>query len=146
LTTPEEDIKKWVNFYIEERDLNAQAKKFALLKPFDEKQYYARLSEKQLDEVIDRDLNTVLMQNLFELKTFIIYDLRLNKSESDAVFWNFVGNPLYRMLERTIVEHCRKSEEYHIELLQRIDAKMVELRRQRELPKEGREKPKNGTK
>ncbi|MGB8779765.1 MAG: hypothetical protein WCD81_03850 [Candidatus Bathyarchaeia archaeon] len=95
---------------------------------FDEKEYYSRLSEKQLEEAIEKDLNTVLTQNLFELKTFINYDLKLGKHENDAVFWNFVGNPLYRMLEKSIVENCRNSERYRKKLIYRMDNLINELR------------------
>jgi hypothetical protein len=99
-----------------------------------------------LDEAIDKNLNTVLTQNLFELKTFINYDLKLDKSESDAVFWNFVGNPLYRMIEKSIVENCRNSEEYRKKLFEKIDALINELRPDKELlrKREEREK-KHGT-
>jgi DNA-binding HxlR family transcriptional regulator len=124
LNLPEEDIKERVEDFIEGKSL---PKKFRLL-PFDEKEYYCKLSEKQLDEEIDKDLNNVLTQNLFELKTFINYDLRLDKPERDAVFWQFVGSPLYRMLEKSIEENCRNSERYRKRLFERIDVLINELR------------------
>ena len=136
LNIPEEDIKKWVENVIEGKNL---PKKFRLL-PFDAKEYYGKLSEKQLDEAIDKDLNRVLTQNLFELKTFINYDLRLDKPESDAVFWNFVGNPLYRMLEKGIVEDCRNSEKYRKKLFEKIDVLINELRPDKELLREREER------
>lgn len=138
LTIPEEDIKKWVENFIEGKNL---PKKLRLL-PFDAKEYYGKLSEKQLDEAIDKDLNTVLVQNLFELKTFINYDLKLDKPERDAVFWNFVGNPLYRMLEKSIVENCRNSEKYRKKLFEKIDALINELRPDKELLREREERGK----
>ena len=128
LTIPEEDIKKWVENFIEGKNL---LKKHRLLR-FDAKEYYGRYSEKQLDEAIDKDLNTVLTQNLFELKTFINYDLKLDKPERYAVFWNFVGNPLYRMLEKSIVENCR-SEKYRKKLFEKMDALISELRPDKKL-------------
>jgi DNA-binding HxlR family transcriptional regulator len=140
LNLPEEDIKKWVEDVIEEKNL---PKKLRLLKPFDAKEYYGKLSEKQLDEAIDKNLNTVLTQNLFELKTFINYDLKLDKPASDAVFWNFVGNPLYRMLEKSIVEDCRNSEEYRKKLFEKIDVLIKEIRPDRELLREREERGKN---
>jgi len=142
LDIPEEDIKKWVENFIEGKNL---PKKFRLL-PFDAKECYDRLSEKQLTEAIDKDLNTVLTQNLFELKTFINYDLKLDKPERYAVFWTFVGNPLYRMLEKSMVENCR-SEKYRKKLFEKIDALINELRPDKELlrEKEERSKARNNT-
>jgi DNA-binding HxlR family transcriptional regulator len=143
LDLPEEDIKKWFENFIEERNL---PKKLRLLKPLDVREYYSRLSEKQLDEAIDKDLNMVLTQNLFELKTFVNYDLKLDRPESDAVFWNFVGNPLYRMLEKGIVEDCRNSEKYRKKLFEKIDALINELRPDKELLREREERgKKHGT-
>ena len=139
LNLPHEDIKKWFEFFIEEKNL---PKKLRTLKPFDPREFYGSLSEKQLDEAIDKDLNRVMTQNLFELKTCIEYDLKLNKSVSDAVFWNFVGNPLYRMMEKGIVDDCRNSVEYRRRLFEKIDALVGRLRPDKELLKEreGREK------
>jgi len=138
LTIPEEDIKKWVENFTEGKNL---PKKLRLL-TFDAKEYYGKLSEKQLDEAIDKDLNRVLTQNLFELKTFINYDLKLDKPERDAVFWNFVGNPLYRMLEKSIEENCRNSEKYRKKLFEKIDALINELRPDKELLREREERGK----
>jgi DNA-binding HxlR family transcriptional regulator len=139
LTLPEEHIRKWVENFIEEKNI---PEKFRVLKPFDAKEFYRKLSEKQLEEVIDKDLKRVLAQNLFELGTFIIYDLKLDKPVSDAVFWNFVGNPLYRMLERGIVEDCRNSKEYRKKLFEKMDALINELRPDKELLREREEKRK----
>ena len=130
-------MKAWLEDFIEGKNL---PKKFRLLKPFDAKEYYSKLSEKELDEETDKDLNTVLTQNLFELKTFINYDLKLDKPERDAVFWNFVGNPLYRMLEKSIVEDCRNSKEYQKKLFEKIDILINELRPDRELFREREER------
>jgi DNA-binding HxlR family transcriptional regulator len=138
LDIPEEDIKKWVERFIEGKNL---PKKFRPL-PFDTKEYYGKLSEKQLDETIDKDLNWVLTQNLFELKTFIKYDLRLDRPERDVVFWKFVGNPLYRMLEKDIVEDCRNSEKYQQRLFEKIDLLINELRPDKELLREREERSK----
>jgi len=139
LNPPEEEIKKWFENFIEGKSLHETHR---LLKPFDAKEYYRKLSEKQLEELIDKDLNRVLTQNLFELGTYIIYDLKLDKPESDAVFWNFVGNPIYRMLEKGIVEDCRKSKEYRNKLFEKMDVLINELRPDKELLKEREERGK----
>jgi hypothetical protein len=68
--------------------------------------------------------------------------LKLDKSVSDAVFWNFVGNPLYRMMERGIVENCRGSERYRMRLFEKIDALRNQIRPDRELPREREEREK----
>jgi len=114
LHVPEEDVKAWVENFIE------KGKKFGLI-PLNAKEYYNKLTEQQLDVITDNDLSEVLRQNLFELKTYINYDLKLNKPESHAVFWNFIGNPIYRMLERHIVENCRNSEKYKNNLFEKMD-------------------------
>jgi CRISPR/Cas system-associated endonuclease/helicase Cas3 len=98
-----------------------------------------------LDEAIDKDLHTVLAQNLFELKTFINYDLRLDKPESDAVFWNFMGNPLYRLVERSIVENCR-SKKYRERFFEKINALIKEIRPDKELLREREERAKTQSK
>ena len=54
--------------------------------PFDEKEYYKRLSAKEVDEKVIRDLDSVITQNLFELRSSINYDLKLEKTQSDAEF------------------------------------------------------------
>lgn len=138
LIIPDEDIKKWVENTIEGKNL---PEKLRHLKLFDEK-YPAKLSDEELKEAIYKDLNTLLRQNLFELKTFIKYDLRLDRPESDAVFWNFIGNPLYRMLEKSIVEDCRHSEAYRKKLFERIDDLIHVLNPIRELLKEREERGK----
>jgi hypothetical protein len=110
--------------------------------PFDPKEYWSRLSEKEIEEKIDKDIDAVLTHNLFELKTFINYDLQLDRPESDAAFWNFVGMPLYRMRGKNIVEDCRHSEDYRKKLFEKIDTLINELRPDKELLKEREERRK----
>jgi DNA-binding HxlR family transcriptional regulator len=137
LNLPEEDIKKWVAILMDDEKLPKEFRS----QPFDPKEYYSRLSEKELDEKADKDINTVLTHNLFELKTFINYDLQLDRPESDATFWNFIGNPLYRIREKSIVKDCRNSEKYREKLLGKIGTLINELRPDKELLRE-REKRK----
>jgi len=136
LHLPEEDIKKWFEILMDDKKL---PKKFRS-QPFDPKEYYSRLSEKELEEKVDKDINTVLTHNLFELKTFINYDLQLDKPENDRTFWNFVGNPLYRMREKGIVKDCRNSEEYRKKLFEKIDILINQLRPDKELLREREER------
>jgi DNA-binding HxlR family transcriptional regulator len=139
LNVPEEDIKEWFENIIDEKNLPEELR---TLKPFDPREFFDRMSEKELDEKIDKDIHRVLAQNLFELKTYIEYDLKLGKTESDAEFWNFVGNPLYRLIEKSITLDCRHSEEYRKRLFEKIDAMVNELRPDRELLKEREERKK----
>jgi DNA-binding HxlR family transcriptional regulator len=142
LNPPEEDLKEWIETLEEDEELPEDLRS----KPFYAKDYYGRLSEKELIEEVDKDINRVLTHNLFELKTFINYDLQLHKPESDVVFWNFVGNPLYRMSEKTIVEVCRNSEEYQKKLFEKIDNLINELRPDKELLKKREERRKERSK
>jgi len=128
LTLPEEHIQEWFENNIDGKKIPKEFR----LQPFDAKEYYDKLSEKHLDKAIDKDLNDVFLQNLFELKTFINYDLKSDRPERDAIFWEFVGNPLYRMLEKSMVENCR-SEKYRKKLFEKIDALVSELRLDKEL-------------
>jgi len=74
------------------------------------------------------NLNATLSLSLFELKTFIDYDLKIDKHESNTAFWNFVGNPLYRIHERCMVEKCRDSDEYRKRLFEKMESLIKELR------------------
>ena len=138
LTAPQEEIRKWLE------DDETLPKRFRSM-TFDEKEYYDKLPEKQLDETIDKDIRRVLTQNLFELKTLVDYDLKLDRPETDAEFWNFAGNLIYRIKEKSIVEKCR-SEKYRERFFEKIDAYINELRPDRELFREIEErKRKHGT-
>lgn len=110
---------------------------------FDLREYYKKLPETELDKIVDRDLNTTLALSLHELKNLIQYDLKIDKEESDADFWNFVGNPLYRMHERSIAENCRESDEYRKKLFDKIDMLINKFRSDKELLKKRHEVSKN---
>ena len=135
LNPPIDGTKELVEMSVEEERLP----KWLRSQPFDEKEYYSSLSEKEMEKEIDKDIRTVMTHNLFELKTFINYDLKLDRPESDAIFWSFVGKPLYRMKEEDIVRACRNSEDYRKKLFKKIDALVSELRPDKELLKEREE-------
>ena len=84
------------------------------------KDYFAKLTEKDLNREIDRDISSFLVENLHSLKNFVNYDLKLGKTESYEDFWNFIGNPFFRMLEKMISENCRESERYKSRLFEKI--------------------------
>lgn len=125
LYVSQEDIKEWIKDF--EKSNEKLPPHLRLLK-FDAKEYYKNLPEKELDRKIDRDLEYTYCLSLDELRNMINYDLRIDKHESDAAFWKFIGNPLYRMHEKVIAENCRDSEEYKKRLFEKIDTLLNELR------------------
>jgi DNA-binding HxlR family transcriptional regulator len=118
LHVPEEDIKSWLED-LEKAD--ERLPPYLRSIKFDVSEYYNKMTGEQLRKEIDRELNFTYVLNLHELKNFIQYDLKLDKTESDADFWKLVGNPMYRMHERSVVENCRKSERYKEKLFEEID-------------------------
>ena len=118
LHVSEEDIESWL------KDLK---KTFERLPPHlrtievSVNEYYSKMTEEQLRKEIDRELNFSYGLFLHELKNFIQYDLKLDKTESDADFWKLVGNPMYRLYERSVVENCRESEKYKEKLFEEIN-------------------------
>jgi DNA-binding HxlR family transcriptional regulator len=107
---------------------------------FDDKEYYNCLSEKQLDDETDEDLCSFFASMLFELKTFIDYDLRIGEYDDTKIFWNFVGNPIFRNREKMITDNCRDSERYKEKIFSKIDILVSELRPDKELLKKRAEK------
>jgi DNA-binding HxlR family transcriptional regulator len=93
------------------------------------------LTSVELDQETDKALRDALAMSLFEFKNFIDYDVKLDSNESDAVFWKFVGNPMYRMHEKTVASDCRDSKRYKKSLFEKIDILIEELRSDRALLK-----------
>jgi hypothetical protein len=104
------------------------------------KELFERFSEEHLDKMAVNDLSDTLGLSLFELKTFIGYDLKVDRFKSNADFWNFVGNSMYRMHEKTIAEKCRDSDRYRRLLFEKIDVLIGELRSDKELLRNRKEK------
>jgi hypothetical protein len=119
-----EDLAEWLKILEDDKGLPEKLRSVKL----DMKAYYAKISEKQLDEETDRELETTLALCLFELKNLIGYDLKIGKHESDAAFWNFTGNPIYRMHERGIAETCRESDRYKDKLFEKMETLIDRLR------------------
>jgi len=135
---PYEDLKEWVEASANDESMPA---KFRPLKMTRE-EFYAKLSVEQLDKMAIDDLSDIITSNLFELKTFVEYDLNVDKHKSNADFWNFVGNPLYRLSEKSIAEKCRSSDKYKQLLFEKIDLLVNELRSDRELLRKRNERGK----
>jgi DNA-binding HxlR family transcriptional regulator len=124
-----EDLAEWLEVLEDDKGLPEDLKSI----DFDVKAYFEKMSEKQLDQETDRELKTTLALCLFELKNLIGYDLKIDKQESDAAFWNFIGNPFYRMHERIIAETCRESERYKDKLFEKIATMINQLRSHKSL-------------
>jgi len=77
-------------------------------------------TEKSLEEIISRDLNRVLKNCLRELKNYLNYDLKIEEPFGDTEFWNFFGDRMYRMDEKSIAENCRASIKYKEKFFEEI--------------------------
>lgn len=120
---PQEEIKKWLDYgkQIEHLPKHLQTIKF------DRKEYFKKLTDKQIDKIVSDDLSNALGRNLHELKNFVEYDLNLDKFDSASAFWKLVGNPIYRMHEKSIVEECRDSSRYKEKLFSKIEVMKREI-------------------
>jgi DNA-binding HxlR family transcriptional regulator len=125
----QEDLKNW----FEARENSENVPDYLKPLKLSGKELYERFSDELLDEIATNDLSDSLGLSLFELKTFIDYDLRMDRFKSNADFWKFVGNPIYRMHEKSIAERCRDSEKYRKLLFEKIDLLIDHLRSDREL-------------
>jgi hypothetical protein len=85
-------------------------------KPFDAREHYEKLPEKQLEDEIEGDLKEAVFGNLSELKALIDVDL-----EDDNLFWKVIGNPLFRLFEKSVAENCRVSNRYREKFFKRLD-------------------------
>ena len=124
-----EDLKKWLEATSRNENLPDMLKPLKLTP----EELYKRFSTEQLDKMAINDLSNILTRNLFELKTFVDYDLKIDKFQSNSDFWDFVGNPLYRLGEKSVAEKCRDSDEYKQLLFEKIELLIESLRSDKEL-------------
>jgi DNA-binding transcriptional ArsR family regulator len=106
---------------VDSEDIEDWLKRMPLLEVINPKEHYAKLTEKALDQEVSRDLGEVLETNLLELKSYVNYDLKIDEQQNDAEFWKFVGNPLYRILEKSIADNCRESVEYREKFFEKVE-------------------------
>ncbi|MCW4019375.1 MAG: hypothetical protein NWF00_11975 [Candidatus Bathyarchaeota archaeon] len=118
----QEEVQKW----LEKR--NEFVPKYLQVTKFDRKEHFKKLTDNQLEKMVGNDLKNVLESNLYELKNLVEYDLNLSKFDDDSAFWKFIGNPIYRMHEKSLVEKCRDSPEYKKKLFSKIELMMKEFR------------------
>jgi DNA-binding HxlR family transcriptional regulator len=121
-----EEIQQW---FEDLEKANEKLPEHLRLMKVDAKEFYSNMSEEQLGKEIERELDFTFALNLHDLKNFIQYDLRIDKKESDADFWKLVGNPFYRIHEKSISENCRASERYKKKLFEKMDILINELSR-----------------
>ncbi len=107
------------------------------LEVFDSEKHFAKLTEKDLDQEVTQDLNEVIKVNLHELRAFVEYDLKIDEKESGAEFWKFIGNPMYRMLEKGIADNCRRSPKYKEKIFEKIELLLKEKSLTSKISKEG---------
>lgn len=112
------------------------------LKPVDAGEEYRKLTEKELDQHVDNDIHRILSLYLHELKAYVQYELKTSETMTNRDFWRFVGNPMYRMLERSILEDCRHSEEYKKKLFEKGEGLISETRPDKALLEEREERRK----
>jgi DNA-binding HxlR family transcriptional regulator len=124
-----EELRQWLDTFDNDENL---PKHLRPLK-FSREDLFKKLSDQEIDDKTVKDLADIITRSLYELKSVINFDLEISKYESDEAFWKFVGNPAYRMQEKSIVEDCRSSEEYKKRLFKKIDLLINELRSDKEL-------------
>jgi DNA-binding HxlR family transcriptional regulator len=129
-----EDIATWLERFEHNENLPDALRTIK----FDEGEFLESMTEQELDQETDKALRDTLAMSLFEFKNFIDYDVKIDSNESNAVFWKFVGNPMYRMHEKSVAEDCRASEKYKKSLFEKIDLLIEELRSDKELLRERR--------
>lgn len=130
-----EDVRKYVERWVESlghwKETRSGLPPPPRGKRFDAKESYEQMPEHILEREIDRDIQEALLGNLFELKAVVDYDLNLEnkdfKSESDADFWKFIGNPLYRLFEKAVAQNCRVSDRYRKKFFEKIDSRIAKL-------------------
>jgi len=124
-----QELREWLDTFDNDNNLPKHLRRLK----FSRKDLFEKLSDREIDEKTVKDLADVLTRNLHELKSVISYDLEISKFESDEAFWKFVGNPSYRMQEKSIVEDCRANEAYKEKLFEKIDLLINELRSDKDL-------------
>jgi DNA-binding HxlR family transcriptional regulator len=111
----------------------------------DVEEEFRKLTEKELEQHVDRDICRILSLNLHELKSYVQYELKTDETMSNRDFWKFVGNPTYRMLERSVLEDCRHSERYKRKLFEKIEDLISQIRPDKALLKERETKEKDSS-
>lgn len=91
------------------------------------KEFYASFSDERIDDLVNKDVEYLLVSSFLELKELVAYELSLEEFDSDDVFWKLVGNPMYRMLEKSIAGKSRDCPRYKEKLFGKIEAMRTEF-------------------
>lgn len=91
------------------------------------KEFYASFSDERIDKMVNTDIEYLFVENILELKELVDYELNLEEFDSNDVFWKLVGNPMYRMHEKSIAQKCRDCHLYKEKLFSKIDAMRTEF-------------------
>jgi hypothetical protein len=130
-----EEIKQQLQFEMEnERSLPKGLRSLNI----SGKEFYANLSDEQINALVETNLAYLLVSNVLELKEVITFDLS-QKFDSDEAFWKLVGNPMYRMLEKSITKKCRDCPRYKMKLFSSIEKMQEEFNKKynKVMPKKG---------
>jgi DNA-binding HxlR family transcriptional regulator len=91
------------------------------------KEFYANFSDERIDDLVNKDVEYLLVSSILELKELVAYELSLEEFDNDDVFWKLVGNPMYRMHEKSIAKKCRDCPHYKEKLFSKIEAMRTEF-------------------
>jgi len=91
------------------------------------KEFLANFSDERINDLVEKDMAYLLVSSILELKETVTFDLSRNFN-SDEAFWKLVGNPMYRMLEKSIAMKCRDSPRYKEKLFSRLNSVIQEFR------------------
>jgi hypothetical protein len=117
-----ENMKRWIDHTIGWKEVKGKEQDFEMLK-----RQYGKFTEEYLDRTIERDLSYFLLNVLFELDTLVSYSLEA-RNEKNEDFWKFVGNPLYRLFQRSFVDNCRASPEYRKRFYEKLDSMITKFK------------------
>jgi DNA-binding transcriptional ArsR family regulator len=116
-----EEIKKQLDLDLKNQKLLPKRLREYRLSARKRREIFERYSDEQIDEMAKKDMEYLVVSSLLELREFTVYDLSLKKCEDDTAFWKLIGNPFYRMHEKSIVENCRDCPRYKERLFSRIE-------------------------
>jgi DNA-binding HxlR family transcriptional regulator len=130
-----EEIKQHLEFEKEnEKNLPKGLRRLNITR----KEFYASFSDERINDLVEKDIAYLLVSSILELRENVTFDLSRNFG-SDEAFWKLVGNPMYRMLEKSIAMKCRDCPRYKEKLFHRIEEMRKEFdnKHNKIMPKSG---------
>ncbi|MCW4030327.1 MAG: hypothetical protein NWE92_11860 [Candidatus Bathyarchaeota archaeon] len=89
------------------------------------RELFEHYSDEQIDKRVNEEAEYLVISSLVELMELVTYDLGKKRFGDDNAFWKLIGNPMYRMHEKSIVTNCRDCPRYKEKLFRKIE-KMYE--------------------